>query len=113
MVFIVDTRREDIAVKECNALGIPIVAMVDTNCDPDPIDHVIPANDDAIRAIKLIASKMADAVMEGKGLRQALLAEEEAVALEAVDTTQRVFEPFDEQETAEDWGEEEAEFSEG
>jgi len=65
-LFIVDPKRESITVKEARKLGIPIVAMVDTNCNPDDIDYIIPGNDDAIRAIKLFASKMADAVVEGK-----------------------------------------------
>ncbi len=77
MLFIVDVRREAIAVKEGNALNIPIVAMVDTNCDPDPITHVIPSNDDAIRAIKLIVGYIADAVSEGAQIRQTLRADEE------------------------------------
>jgi small subunit ribosomal protein S2 len=77
LVFIADVRREAIAVKEANKLDIPIVAMVDTNCDPDPVDHVIPANDDAIRAIKLITSKVADAVLEGQQIRAATMAEQE------------------------------------
>ena len=77
LLFLVDVRREAIAVREANRLGIPIVAMVDTNCDPDPIDYVIPSNDDAIRAIKLITSKIADAVIEGQQIRAATLAEEE------------------------------------
>jgi len=77
LVFITDVRREQIAVKEANKLGIPIIAMVDTNCDPTPIDYVVPANDDAIRSIKLISNKLADAVMEGKHIRAAILAEEE------------------------------------
>jgi len=76
-LFIVDTRREDLAVKEANKLDIPIVALVDTNCDPDPIDLPIPSNDDAIRAIKLMVGKMADAIIEGKQLRETLEAEEE------------------------------------
>ena len=71
LLFVVDVRRESTAVKEANKLGIPIVAVVDTNCDPDPIDYVIPANDDAIRAIKLLTSKIADAVVEGLGQRKA------------------------------------------
>ncbi|TEU16643.1 MAG: 30S ribosomal protein S2 [Anaerolineales bacterium] len=79
LVFIADVRREAIAVKEANKLDIPIVAMVDTNCDPDPIDYVIPANDDAIRAIKLITSKVADAVLEGQQIRAATMAEEEGL----------------------------------
>ncbi|MGI6160838.1 MAG: 30S ribosomal protein S2 [Christensenellales bacterium] len=65
-LFIVDPRKERIAIAEARALKIPIVAIVDTNCDPDEADYVIPGNDDAIRAIKLLSSKMADAVLEGK-----------------------------------------------
>ena len=65
-LFVVDPRKEHIAVAEARALKIPIVGIVDTNCDPDEIDYVIPGNDDAIRAVKLIAGKMADAVLEGK-----------------------------------------------
>ncbi len=66
VMFVVDPRKEHIAVLEAIALKIPIVAIVDTNCDPDEIDYVIPGNDDAIRAVKLIAGKIADAVLEGK-----------------------------------------------
>ncbi len=66
-VFIIDPRKENIAVQEAKRLSIPIVAVVDTNCDPDDADYVIPGNDDAIRAIKLISSKMASATIEGKG----------------------------------------------
>ena len=66
LAFIIDPHREDIAVKECRKLGIPIVAVTDTNCDPDVIDYIIPGNDDAIRAIKLISSVMANAMIEGK-----------------------------------------------
>lgn len=65
-LFIVDPRKERIAVAEAKNLGIPIVAIVDTNCDPDEIDYVIPGNDDAIRAVKLIAGAMADAIIEGR-----------------------------------------------
>ncbi|HHU51710.1 MAG TPA: 30S ribosomal protein S2 [Firmicutes bacterium] len=65
-IFIVDPRKERIAVAEAKKLGIPIVAIVDTNCDPDEIDYVIPGNDDAIRAVRLLAGKMADAVIEGR-----------------------------------------------
>lgn len=65
-IFIVDPRKERNAISEAKILGIPIVAIVDTNCDPDEIDYVIPGNDDAIRAVKLITSKIADAVIEGK-----------------------------------------------
>ncbi len=66
MMFIIDVRKEDIAVKEANRLGIPIVAVVDTNCSPEGIDHVIPGNDDALRAIRLFASRIADAILEGQ-----------------------------------------------
>jgi small subunit ribosomal protein S2 len=79
LVFIVDVRREAIAVKEANTLGIPIIALVDTNCDPEPIDYLIPSNDDAIRAIRLVVSTMADAAIEGQQIREAMLAEEEEV----------------------------------
>ncbi|MBN1285341.1 MAG: 30S ribosomal protein S2, partial [Anaerolineae bacterium] len=76
---VVDVRREHTAVKEANILGIPVIALVDTNCDPDVIDYVIPANDDAIRAIKLLTSKMADAALEGANLRDKSVDEEEAI----------------------------------
>src|SRR5690349_7001411 len=70
LIFIVDVGREEAAVHEANLLNIPIVAMVDTNCNPQEIDYVIPSNDDAIRAIKLLVAKVADAVLEGKALRK-------------------------------------------
>ncbi len=70
LIYIVDTRREETAVHEANILKIPIIALVDTNCDPDLIDYIIPANDDAIRAIKLLTGVMADAVLEGIALRE-------------------------------------------
>jgi len=79
-LFIVDPRKERIAVAEAKKLGIPIVAIVDTNCDPDEIDYVIPGNDDAIRAVKLIASTMADAIIEGRQGQEEAPAEEEADA---------------------------------
>ena len=79
LLFVVDVRREDIAIKEANTLGIPIIALVDTNCDPEPIDYAIPSNDDAIRAIRLIVGKMADAAIEGLQIREALQAEEEEI----------------------------------
>ena len=66
MMFIIDVRKEDIAIKEANRLDIPIVAVVDTNCSPEGIDHVIPGNDDALRAIRLFASRIADAIIEGR-----------------------------------------------
>ncbi len=76
VVYIVDPRKEKIAVAEARKLGIPIVAIVDTNCDPDEIDHIIPGNDDAIRAVKLITSVMANAVMDGKQFMENKLAKE-------------------------------------
>ena len=80
-MFVVDPRKEHIAVMEARALGIPVVAIVDTNCDPDEVDYAIPGNDDAIRAVKLIASKMADAVLEGRqGEQMIAAAAEEAAA---------------------------------
>ena len=72
-LFVIDPKNETIAVAEAKKLGIPVVAIVDTNCDPDPIDYVIPGNDDAIRAIRLLTSKMADAVIEGSRTRDARL----------------------------------------
>ncbi|GAB4473905.1 MAG: hypothetical protein Kow0088_09550 [Anaerolineales bacterium] len=70
LVFVVDVHREATAIHEANLLNIPVIAMVDTNCDPSNVDYVIPSNDDAIRAIKLVVSKIADAVIEGKALRK-------------------------------------------
>ncbi len=70
MVFIVDVNREETAVHEANLTGIPVVALVDTNCDPAGVDYIIPSNDDAIRAIKLLVAKIADAVIEGKAMRK-------------------------------------------
>ncbi|MBE6788604.1 MAG: 30S ribosomal protein S2 [Ruminococcaceae bacterium] len=80
-LFVVDPKKEKIAVAEAKKLGIPVVAIVDTNCDPDEIDYVIPGNDDAIRAVKLIAQTMADAIIEGRQGEQN--AAEEADAKEA------------------------------
>ena len=77
-VFVVDTRKEKIAVDEARKLKIPIIGIVDTNCDPDDVDYVIPGNDDALRAIKLVMGKIADAVIEGRGLREAAQSEREA-----------------------------------
>ena len=82
-VFIVDPRKEHNAVLECKKLGIPVVAIVDTNCDPDDADYVIPGNDDAIRGIRLITSVIADAVIEGKQGEQLAEAEAEITAAEA------------------------------
>ncbi len=82
-LFIVDPRKEKIAIAEAKKLGIPVVAIVDTNCDPDEVDYVIPGNDDAIRAVKLIASTMANAVMEGKQGEQLAAEGSDAPAEEA------------------------------
>ncbi len=102
MLFIIDTHRESIAVSEANKLGIKVAGMVDTNSDPDLVDFVIPANDDAIRAIKLIADKVADSVQEGMTMRESAFVEEmTASEAEAVDTSQRVFDPFEEEAAAE------------
>lgn len=79
-VFIVDPSKERIAIAEAMRLDIPIVALVDTNCNPNEVDYPIPANDDAIRAVKLLSSKIADAVIEGKTIRESKLAEEAAEA---------------------------------
>ena len=84
-LFIVDTRKERNAIAEAHKLGIPVVAIADTNCDPDEIDYVIPGNDDAIRAVKLIAGKMADAVLEGKQGEQIEETVEAPVAEEAAE----------------------------
>jgi small subunit ribosomal protein S2 len=70
-VFVVDTRKEKIAVDEARKLKIPVIGVVDTNCDPDEVDYVIPGNDDALRAIRLFASKIADAAIAGRGIADA------------------------------------------
>ena len=87
-IFIVDPKKENIAVMEARALGIPIVGIVDTNCDPDEVDYVIPGNDDAIRAVKLIAGKLADAVLEGKQGHQDASDAEASAAEEAEKSAQ-------------------------
>ncbi|HNZ16049.1 MAG TPA: 30S ribosomal protein S2 [Anaerolineaceae bacterium] len=79
LLFVIDIEREDTAVREANSKGIPVIALVDTNCNPSEIDYVIPSNDDAIRAIKLLVGRMADAVIEGKMMRKD---EEEEVVIE-------------------------------
>jgi len=87
LLFIVDVCREDAAVHEANLLNIPIVALVDTNCNPLDIDYVIPSNDDAIRAIKLLVAKIADAVLEGKAIRKEDEVSEEELAQPATDVS--------------------------
>ncbi len=93
LLFVVDVRRESIAVKEANILGIPVIAMVDTNCDPTPIDLIIPSNDDAIRAIRLMVTRIADAAVEGQQLRESLIAEEEAAEAVGEDGMERYLGP--------------------
>jgi small subunit ribosomal protein S2 len=98
-IFVVDTRKEKIAVDEARKLKIPVIGVVDTNCDPDEVDYVIPGNDDALRAIRLFASKVAEAVVAGRGLRESRLAEEasalaeEAAAADAAARLTRVTRP--------------------
>ena len=84
VLFVVDPRKESIAINEAKILGIPVVAMVDTNCDPDEVDYVIPSNDDAIRAVRLMTSKMADAVLEG----QQGVSNEDVAAEQNIDLTE-------------------------
>nr|WP_312576138.1 30S ribosomal protein S2 [Sedimentibacter sp.] len=87
-LFVVDPRKEKIAVQEAKILGIPVVAIVDTNCDPDEVDYVIPGNDDAIRAVKLLTSTMADAILEGKQGVQ--MAEEQDVVEQSAEEIEKV-----------------------
>ncbi len=84
LLFVVDVRREVTAIHEANLLEIPVIAMVDTNCDPRDVDYIIPSNDDAIRAIKLLVGKIADAALEGKAMRKDV---EEEPVMERMDTT--------------------------
>ena len=88
LAFIIDPNREDIAVKECRKLGIPIVAVTDTNCDPDLIDYIIPGNDDAIRAIKLFVGAFAEACLEGEATAADKGSEEEAMEKGAEEAAQ-------------------------
>ncbi len=91
-LFVVDTKKEKIAVAEARKLGIPVVAIVDTNCDPDEVDYIIPGNDDAIRAVKLIAGRMADAVIEGREGEQFGEAAQEAVEEEVEEVSEETAE---------------------
>src|SRR6476619_2851733 len=81
-VFVVDTKKEKIAVDEARKLKIPVIGIVDTNCDPDEVDFVIPGNDDALRSIRLFAARIADAVIAGRGMRESRIAEDEAARAE-------------------------------
>jgi small subunit ribosomal protein S2 len=105
-IFVVDPKKEKIAVKEARKIGIPSIGIVDTNCNPDEVDHVIPGNDDAIRAIHLFASKIADAVVEGRQLYEKQLQTEEAkTEKETVEKAEPVKE-IKVEEVTEDLGEE-------
>jgi len=84
-MFVVDPRKEKIAIAEAKKLGIPVVAIVDTNCDPDEVDFVIPGNDDAIRAVKLIASTISNAIIEGRQGEDAVAAVVEEVETEVAE----------------------------
>jgi small subunit ribosomal protein S2 len=86
-IFIIDTNKEEIAVKEANRLGIPVVAVVDTNCTPEGVDYIIPGNDDALRAVRLFSSRIADAILEGQQLAQQKEAEEAVLAAENARTS--------------------------
>jgi small subunit ribosomal protein S2 len=88
-LFVVDTRKEKIAVDEARKLKIPVIGVVDTNCDPDEVDYVIPGNDDALRSIRLFASRVADAVIGGRGIRESAQADDEADANGGDDRTRR------------------------
>jgi small subunit ribosomal protein S2 len=109
MLFVVDTMREATAIREANALNIPVIAMVDTNCDPDPIDYIIPANDDAIRSIKLITRLMADAVLEGLQLREKIGVAEVPTEEEEIEEAVPALEPRRVFEAEEEEAEEEIE----
>ncbi len=86
-VFIIDVRKEEIAVAEANRLGIPIVAVVDTNCSPEGIDHVIPGNDDALRAVRLFTSRISDAILEGQQIATEGTVTAEAAAAEQTEVS--------------------------
>jgi small subunit ribosomal protein S2 len=92
-IFVVDIETEDIAVAEANRVAIPVIALVDTNCNPDPIDMVVPGNDDAIRAILLITTKIADAVVEGQQMRGVMMDEEPESTLEPAGVYESVYGP--------------------
>src|SRR5262247_947268 len=104
-VFVVDTKKEKIAVDEARKLKIPVIGVVDTNCDPDEVDFVIPGNDDALRAIRLLAARMADAVLDGRGHREALMADQataeaDEAAAAAAEDPRRAARPIRRRETA-------------
>ena len=100
LLFVVDVRREDTAVHEANILRLPVIALVDTNCDPDPVQYVIPSNDDAIRALKLMIDRVSAAVNEGLTMRESTMADRmmNTEALEGVDLSQRTFDPSEDED---------------
>jgi small subunit ribosomal protein S2 len=103
LAFVIDVGREETAVHECNLLGIPVIALVDTNCNPQKVDYVIPSNDDAIRAIKLLVAKIADAVLEGKAMRKDEdMGEDEAVVISGTEAAPRKFARMDNEEELDD-----------
>jgi small subunit ribosomal protein S2 len=110
IAFIVDLKKEHICVKECTKLGIPTVAILDTNCDPDEVTYPIPGNDDAIRAIRLITGKMADAAQEGRGIYSQKLedsrleAETKGMLPEHIELAESYFDEFEEEEQEEEGG---------
>src|SRR5437879_9936386 len=114
-IFVIDSNAEDIAVKEARRMGVPVVAVVDTNCDPDVVDWIIPGNDDALRAIRLFTSKISESVLEGHNLYQkSQVADQKAAAdqalvegVEYVDTSD--YEQYEKQEGDFVEGEEQAE----
>jgi small subunit ribosomal protein S2 len=87
-IFVIDSKNEEIAVAEARRLGIPVIAIVDTNCDPDFVDYVIPGNDDALRAIRLFTTKISDSVLEGQGMAKDATAAKAAAADEAADAAE-------------------------
>ncbi len=105
-LFIVDPKKENIAVKEANKLQIPIVGIVDTNCDPDEIDYIIPGNDDAIRAIRLFAARIADSCLDGKTMYEASLKEDTGEAPVTIETKPEEYPETGEAEPAESPGQE-------
>ena len=101
VLFVVDPKKEYIAVREARSLGIPIIGLVDTNCDPDDVDYVIPGNDDAIRAVKLIAGAMADAVIEAREGEEGLAKRKEAEAAALAESNPEVAEEAKEESAEE------------
>lgn len=100
IMFVIDAKKEEIAIQEANRLGIPVIAVVDTNCSPDGVDYVIPGNDDALRAVRLFASKIADAVVEGRQLGAKAIEDDEESEESATEPPAENGEPADAASTA-------------